>query len=69
MPVAFGGSSFASDESTGRITMAVGIALDVVGAAAAATGVVLLILSRRAPEAPRAWLAPAGRGLALGGAF
>ncbi len=61
---------FVELEKRGNLLAPLGIALDVVGAAVAITGAALIGLSFRAPaEAPRAWLAPTGSGLALGGVF
>jgi hypothetical protein len=70
MPVTFAGSSFASQESIGRTAAPVGIAFDVVGAAAAATGIGLLVWRRvETDRQPRARLVPTPGGLAVAGAF
>jgi tetratricopeptide (TPR) repeat protein len=60
----------ASLQSRGQASQSAGIALDVIGAAAAVSGAVLLGLSYRAgPSGARAWLAPSGRGVIAGATF
>ena len=69
MPVQFAGSSFAAEEATGKAVAPAGIALDVVGAAALAAGVTLLIWHKVTDKPARAWLTPTSNGLAVGGRF
>jgi tetratricopeptide (TPR) repeat protein len=67
-PVAFGGSAFAADESTGKLSQTLGIVFDVVGGVAAASGVGLLVWTSRASKA-RARLTPTPGGALVAGSF
>ncbi|HZS37763.1 MAG TPA: hypothetical protein VFF06_13090 [Polyangia bacterium] len=59
----------ASLESRGQAAQSAGLALDVIGGAAAVTGAVLLGLSFRSAKSGRAWIAPSANGVMVGGVF
>jgi tetratricopeptide (TPR) repeat protein len=56
-------------ERRGQLSSQIGIAFDVIGAAAAASGIGLLVWSGRKKEQTHVWLTPSPGGIALAGSF